>query len=141
MAELTLMATVQRQIRLLQQVCETLTTRALAGQRSDLESLFLAQGHLEHWLQYLSPLALEASLDHGDAPPPLAELRPAPPLPHEAEDFARAREALDTLAAQASQDGLDAQRPRVTFPPEPLWVEDLERVQEDHEADAEDRRR
>ena len=85
---------VERQIRLLQQVCETLTARALAGQRDDLDSLFLAQGHLEHWLQYLSPLAGEALESHLDAPAPLAGMRPAPPLAHEDELFTRAREAM-----------------------------------------------
>lgn len=68
MADLSFATIVQRQIRLLQHVCETLTTRALAGQRADLDSLFLAQGHLEHWLQYLSPLAFETIEPTLDAP-------------------------------------------------------------------------
>ena len=118
MPDLSFAAIVQRQIRLLQQVCETLTTRALAGQRPDLDSLFLAQGHLEHWLQYLSPLALEPSDTSLDAPPPLASMRPAPPLWHEQGD------TVPPLYEAVPEDGL---RPRVTFPPEPMWVEDLER--------------
>jgi len=119
MPELTMQAIVHRQVRLLMQVCDTLTMRAIAGQRGDLDSLFLAQEHLEHWLQYLTPLALDAPDTSLDAPPPLPSMRPAPPLPHEPEAYAP---ALD--------EGLDqAVRPRVTFPPEPLWVDDLEREQ------------
>lgn len=45
-------------------------------------------------------------------------MRRAPPLPHEPEA------AYDL--ADVTDDGL---RPRVTFPPEPLWVDDLEREQ------------
>lgn len=122
MPDLSFATIVQRQIRLLQHVCETLTTRALAGARADLDSLFLAQGHLEHWLQYLSPLAFEAQELGLDAPPPLAGMRPAPPLPHESEA------AYDL--ADVTDDHL---RPRVTFPPEPLWVDDLEREQGEEE--------
>jgi hypothetical protein len=114
---LTFAGIAQRQLRLLAQVCETLTARALAGQRSDLESLFLAQDHLEHWLQYLSPLALEAAASAVDAPPPLPSMRPAPPL-------------SQNMASWSEEDD-ETTRPRVTFPPEPVWVEDLERERED----------
>src|SRR5215510_289644 len=123
MAELTFQAIAQRQLRLLLHVCETLTARALAGQRADLDSLFLAQEHLEHWLQYLSPLALELHEHALDAPPPLPSMRPAPPLPH---DLPEVQEAMAAL-----EQGLEDQRPRVSFPPEPLWVEDLERGREE----------
>lgn len=116
---LTFTSIAHRQLRLLSQICDTLTGRALAGQRSDLEALFLAQEHLEHWLQYLSPLALDPASPF-DAPPPVPSMRPAPPLPHETPGL---HEAL----AQWQPDDDQAQRPRVTFPPEPLWVEDLER--------------
>jgi hypothetical protein len=127
MPELTMQAIVHRQVRLLMQVCDTLTMRAIAGQRGDLDSLFLAQEHLEHWLQYLTPLALDVAESPLDAPPPLPSMRPAPPLPHEEEIFARAHEAMER---QAALEGLDETlRPRVTFPPDPLWVEDLERDQ------------
>ena len=123
MPAFTFAAIVERQIRLLSQVCETLTGRALAGQRGDLESLFLAQGHLEQWLQYMSPLAADDAAAGLDAPAPLAGMRRAPPLPHEQEEdiYGSAREG------RAEEDGLDALRPRVSFPPEPLWVDDLER--------------
>ena len=124
MPDLSFAAIVQRQIRLLQQVCDTLTSRALAGQRADLDSLFLAQDHLEHWLQYLSPLAVEAAEHALDAPAPLVGMRPAPPLPHEAEHYAR--DFADVEDATL--------RPRVTFPPEPVWVEDLEREQGERES-------
>lgn len=126
MADLTFSSIAQRQLRLLTHICDTLTMRALAGQRADLESLFVAQEHLEHWLQYLTPLALDSLDSTVEAPPPLPSMRPAPPLPHEEDVYARAREALE------HQDVLDqSQRPRVTFPPEPLWVEDLERERGD----------
>jgi hypothetical protein len=116
MAKLTLQAMAERQLRLLAHVCETLTARALAGTRADLDSLFLAQEHLEHWLQYLSPLALEPDVPGLDAPPPLPSMRPAP--------------ALDTDPWAPDE---TPQQPRVSFPPEPLWVEDLERVPEEDE--------
>jgi hypothetical protein len=128
MPELVFSAIVQRQLRLLQHICDTLTMRALAGQRADLDSLFLAQEHLEHWLQYLTPLALDVEGSALDAPPPLPSMRPAPPLPHEEEIFTRAREAMER---QAALDGLEPQRPHVTFPPDPLWAEELERERED----------
>ena len=133
MAEPTFAAIVGRQVRLLTQVCDTLTARALAGQRADLENLFLAQGHLEHWLQYLTPLGLALDVDTGnvDAPQPLASMRPAPPLPHEEDLFARTREGM---GQQGEVDSFEPLRPRVSFPPEPLWVEDLEREQGDIES-------
>lgn len=118
MPELTMHSIVHRQLRLLTQICDTLTVRAIAGQRADLDSLFLAQEHLEHWLQYLTPLALDVTESALDAPPPLPSMRPAPPLPHEQAGYEVSREALDEI---------EAMRPRVTFPPEPLWVDDLER--------------
>lgn len=129
MPELSFTSIVQRQIRLLAHVCETLTGRALAGQRADLDSLFLAQEHLEHWLQYLSPLAMEVAESSLDAPPPLPSMRqPAPPLPHEDEDVYYGRTHAGAREAQEFALGnVDEQRPRVSFPPEPLWVDDLER--------------
>jgi hypothetical protein len=121
MPELSFASIVHRQLRLLQQVCDTLTMRALAGQRADLDSLFLAQEHLEHWLQYLTPLAMDMAESALDAPPPLPSMRPAPPLSHEQGGYALDQsEALDQTL-----------RPRVTFPPEPLWVDELERERED----------
>ena len=119
MADLSLTAIVHRQLRLLQHVCDTLTMRALAGARTDLESLFLAQEHLEHWLQYLSPLALDVQASGLEAPPPLPGMRPAPSL---------APDLPDVQGQAWSQDEAEM-RPRVTFPPEPMWVEDLERDQ------------
>jgi hypothetical protein len=121
MAELSFATLVHRQLRLLTQICDTLTMRALAGQRADLDSLFLAQEHLEHWLQYLTPLALDAVDTSLDAPPPLPSMRPAPPLPHEQPG---SPPSLDEGMEQVL-------RPHVTFPPEPLWVEELEREQGD----------
>lgn len=124
MAEALRFATiVERQVRLLQQLCDTLTSRAISGTREDLDNLFIAQGHLEHWLQYLTPLALDVDSQGLDAPPPV--MRPAPPLPHEEEEFyGRTR-----VATSVPEDDIleESQRPRVSFPPEPLWVEDLER--------------
>jgi hypothetical protein len=114
MPPLSFQAIAERQLRLLTQVCETLTARALAGTRTDLDSLFLAQEHLEHWLQYLSPLALEPLDSALDAPPPMPSMRPAPPLDR------------DPWEPDATP-----QQPRVTFPPEPLWAEDLERTPEE----------
>jgi hypothetical protein len=111
MPPLSFQAIAERQLRLLTQVCETLTARALAGTRADLDSLFLAQDHLEHWLQYLSPLALEPRDPGLDAPPPLPSMRQAPP-------------PLDTDPWVPDD---TPQQPRVTFPPEPLWADDLER--------------
>jgi hypothetical protein len=124
MADLSFATIVQRQIRLLQHVCETLTTRALAGAQADLESLFLAQGHLEHWLQYLSPLAFEAEPLGHEAPAPLPGMRPAPPL-------APMGDGVEGFTA-ASEEYL---QPRVSFPPEPLWVNDLEHDQGDGHSD------
>jgi hypothetical protein len=121
MPDLTFATIVHRQLRLLQQVCDTLTMRALAGQRADLDSLFLAQEHLEHWLQYLTPLALDVEGSALDAPPPLPSMRPAPPLGHGL--------GGDSEGVYTQLD--ETMRPRVTFPPEPLWVDELERDRED----------
>lgn len=126
MAELTFRGIVQRQLQLLQHVSETLMSRALAGNRTNLEDLFATQDRLEHWLQYLSPLAMDVGDNGLDAPPPLPGMRPAPPLPHEMPAYqeAMAQHQREMAAWQQDEDGV---RPRVQFPPEPLWVEDLER--------------
>lgn len=113
---LSFQAIAERQLRLLTQVCETLTARALAGTRNDLDSLFLAQEHLEHWLQYLSPLAnIDLATSALDAPPPLPSMRPAPPLDRDPWE----------------PDEAPPQQTRVTFPPEPLWAADLESTSEE----------
>ena len=125
MSELTVRSIVHRQLQLLQHMIDTLTTRAMAGTRTNLEDLFAAQDRLEHWLQYLSPLAMEVADSALDAPPPFPGMRPAPPLPHEEPAYL---DALRTMAEEAQQD--ETQRPRVSFPPEPLWVDDLERDQQ-----------
>jgi hypothetical protein len=119
MAEPTFRSIVGRQIQILQHMSETLMVRALAGVRSELDAFFAVQDRLEHWLQYQSPVPYELTTSVGDAPPPLASLRPSPPLPHEQGAYAEALEAL-------VQEDL---RPRVQFPPEPLWSEELERDQ------------
>lgn len=124
MAEVSFATVVQRQVQLLSHICETLTKRALAGTSSDLEALFLAQGHLEHWLQYVSPLAFEPVLPDHEAPPPLPGMRAAPPLPHESDP------AYD-LADVATED----LRPVRVFPPDPLWVGDLEHDRHEREED------
>ena len=116
MADLSFAVVVARQVQLLAHICETLTKRAMAGTSSDLEALFLAQGHLEHWLQYVSPLAYEAALPDHEAPAPLPGMRAAPPLEH---GFSPQYAATDEHDADL--------RPRVSFPPEPLWAGDLER--------------
>jgi len=116
MPDLTFAAIVAEQLRLLQHVCQTLTARALAGNRTNLEDLFAAQDRLEHWSQYLAIQGQDFGTQAFDAPAPLPGLRPAPPLPHEPEaayDFA------DTPEAEL--------RPQVSFPPAPFWIEDLER--------------
>lgn len=121
MPTLTFAEIVRRQLTLSQHLTEALLARALAGKREQLDDFFLAQEHLEHWLQYLSPLGVDALETTLDAPPPL--MRQAPPLPHEEEIYdGRARVARDVPDAFEP-----APQPRVTFPPEPLWVDELER--------------
>ena len=128
---LTFASIVQRQLQLLQHVSETLMARALAGSRVELDNFFATQDRLEHWLQYLSPIPLDTMDSTLDAPPPLPQMRPAPPLPHEEEIYGRARETMERQQALDSMD--EALRPRVSFPPEPLWVDDLEREQGERE--------
>ena len=115
MPPLSFQAIAERQLRLLTQVCETLTARALAGDRGDLDSLFLAQEHLEHWMQYLSPLAnIHLATSALDAPPPMPSMRqPAPPLDRD------------------PWEPTEPQQPRVSFPPEPLWASVLESTPEE----------
>lgn len=129
-------ALVTEQIALLQRLSQHRLARALAGAQADLDAFFSVQDRLEHWLQYLSPLSVADAYGSSlDAPPPLGT-RPAPPLPHDREamerlmqaDYAGMRAALqaDDTIPDPAQWAEEAQRPHVSFPPEPLWVEDLE---------------
>lgn len=115
-------AIIQEQIELLRRLSVTLLAGVRQGQAEAYPRLFAVQDRLEHWLQYLAPTSLEP-LGYGpEAPPPL-DTRPAPPL-------AFADETLDGTPDPARWQPPEGV-PRVSFPPEPLWVEDLETPQED----------